>query len=121
LENCKWTKSGKLSAGLRFGISVADYIIGGEDREGQASKLVHRFGDKKWMAELPENVTRHCATIVGSEKIFIIGGHVGNDQFSPQTFILNLISKETRATTSMNGGNQFLKAFIESVQSCSVP
>jgi hypothetical protein len=41
------------------------------------------------MEPLIETISRHCAVSVRDKEIFLIGGHIGSDQFSDQTMTLD--------------------------------
>ena len=113
-ESCTWKHFSSLKNKRRFGTltttaNSSPFIIGGEESSKKQLNSVEKLVNNEWieMKSLTKTVSRHCAVSV-KEDIYLIGGHIGSDQFSDQVITLDTISNESKFLRSkLNKGRQF--------------
>ena len=84
-------------------------IIGGEENSRKQSNSIEKLINRKWktMKPLTETISRHCAVQVEGKDIFLIGGHIGSEQFSDKVIRFNAETHESAVLrTTMKRGRQ---------------
>jgi hypothetical protein len=69
------------------------FVFGGETNSRTRLKSVEQLIGGHWTRtekDLIEKVSRHCAVQISDDVIYIIGGHLGEDQFSDRIMTFNI-------------------------------